>query len=181
MVIVHESIEELAIQGCGAILAFTAAPPEPVAVDLVIGSPQNGDTGVAQLFQIAGDDVDLRAPALMERGAGREHLVPFEIGKVALDAIAEGDRLIVGGANGVPGEGDDRAIPVLAHGFGDQRRAGQCGVLIGAALEAEILAKDGRVLAGQVVGAIGPVGDGIRVVVLAGKDVMSGNGVQVAE
>jgi len=69
--------------------------------------------GVAQLPQIACDDVHLRAPAEIQRTAWREQLLPLIIGQVALHAIVEGDRLVFGGFYGVPGECDDRAVPVL--------------------------------------------------------------------
>jgi len=136
---------------------------------------QNGNASVAQLLQVADDYVHLRAPAFVEAGAGSEQLAPLEIRKATLHAVAEGDRLIVGGADGVPGEGNDGAITILAHGLGDERRAGERGVLIGAALKAEILAEDGGVFAGEIVGAVGPIGDGVWVVMLAGEDVVSGD------
>ena len=98
-----------------------------------------------------------------------------------MHAIAEGDRLIVRGPDGVPGERHDGAIMILAHGLLHQRRPGQGGVLVGATLKAEVLAIDGRVLAREVVCAVGPVGDRIRIVVLAGEDVMSGDRIQICE
>src|ERR1017187_7673809 len=60
------------VQRRGSVVALAAAPPEPIAVDLVIGAPQNGNARVVQLLQVAGDYVHLRAPALIESSAGRE-------------------------------------------------------------------------------------------------------------
>ena len=96
---------------------------------------------------------------------------------MTLDAVAEGDGLVVGGADGMPGEGNDGAVRVLAFHFGDHGGARFDGVLVVAGGEAEVLAKERGVFAGEVVGAVGPIGDGVWVVMLAGEDVAAGDGI----
>lgn len=126
----------------------------------MIRTPQYGYVRVAQLLQIPGDHIHLRAPALIKTGAGSQHFAPFEIGEMALHALVESDRLIVGRPHGVPGERNDSAVAILAHSFFHQRRARQRGVLILAALKAKVLSENGWILTGKIVGAIGPASDG---------------------
>ena len=85
---------------------------------------------ISQLAQVACNDVYLGAPAEVERAAWSEQLVPLVIGQMALNAVAEGDRLIVCGPHLVPGERDDRSVRVLPLDLFDHGRPREHGVLV---------------------------------------------------
>lgn len=177
---VDVAVVELTVEGRGAIFAGTASPPEPVTVHLVIGAEENGDMGIAQLLEVSRDDVDLGAPAAVKIGAGREELVPFEVGEMTLDAVAEANGLIVGRADGMPGEGNDGSVLVLALDLGDHGRAGFDGVFVLGRGEAEVLAEERGIFAGEIVGPVGPAGCVVGKIVLSGHGVVAGDGIEVA-
>src|ERR1700721_2135142 len=117
MMNIDEAVVDLSIERRRSVLAWTATPPKPVAVHLVVGPEQHRHMRIAQLPQVACDHVHLRAPAVIEGTAGREQFMPLIVGQVALYAVAEGDRLIIGGPDGVPGQGDPRPVLVLPFSF----------------------------------------------------------------
>jgi len=91
----------------------------------VVGAEEHRNMRVAKLAQITGDDIDLGAPAVVERGSGGEELLPLVVSQVALNAVVEGDGLVVGRADLVPGEGDDGAVAILAFDFFNHGRTGE--------------------------------------------------------
>ena len=66
---VHEPVEELPVERGRAVLPGAPAPPEPVAVHLMVRPPEDGHVGVLELLEEPGDHVDLGAPMLVERRA----------------------------------------------------------------------------------------------------------------
>jgi len=147
----------------------------------VIGAEEDGDVGVLELAKVAGDHVDLGAPAVIQRRAGGEELLPFVVGEMALDAVAEGDGLVVGGADLMPGEGDEGAVLILALDLLDHGGAREDGVFVVAGGEAEVFTEEAGVFGGEVVGEVGETGAVVGVVVLAGDGGLAGDGIEIGE
>ena len=136
---------------------------------------------ILQFLQVAGDDVDLGAPAVIEIGARGQQFVPLKVAQVSLHAVVKGDGLIVCGTDRVPGKRNDGAVRVLALDLGDHGRPAFDGVFVIAAGKTEVLAKQRRIFPGQIVGAISPAGNGVGEIVLASEGVVPGDGIDEAQ
>ncbi len=147
----------------------------------MIGAKQHWNMRIAQLFQVAGDHVDLSAPALVQIRSRRQQLTPFEISQVTLHIVAKCYGLIAGRTDRVPRQCDDCAILILALNLLDQRWTRLYGILILAPGKAEILPVERRIFSGQIVSSIGITRDHIWVIVLPGQRVLTGNRVQVLQ
>ena len=77
---------------------------------------------------------------------GVSELFPLGVGQLALDRLAEHDRLVLGGPDGVPHQRDDEAFAVPADGFVDDLLAIVDAVPGAGRAEAEILSEDGRIV-----------------------------------
>src|ERR1700691_5765866 len=172
---VDEAVVDLAVERGRAVLARPPTPPEPVAVHLVISAEEDGDVGIAELREVSGDNIDLGAPAVVEIGAGRKNLMPFVVSEVTLHAVVKSDGLVIGGADGMPRKGDDRAMGVLAFDLRDHSGPRFDGIFVVAGGEAEVLTEERGIFSGEVVGAIGPAGNVVGEVVLAGERGASGS------
>ena len=114
MVVVHQTVIHHLPELGEPIGALSPAPPEPLAVHLVVRPPQYRDVLILEDFEISGDGVDLLGPHAVHLGAFGDELFPLGIGELALRLNAEvHPRSAVEGTVHVPHEGDDVAAVVL--------------------------------------------------------------------
>ena len=91
-VVVDEAVEELAVEGGGAVDAFASGPPEGLTVGVGVGLPQDCDGGGLERFEGGGELVNLGGPVVVEVGSRGEELLPFEVGELGVEALG-----VVGG------------------------------------------------------------------------------------
>ena len=189
--IIHQPVEQLAVECRRAATAAATAPPKPFAIHFVVGPPQHRNVRRLKLFEKPGNDIHLGAPVIVQSSAGRDHIVPLFIRELALHAgelvrrrsrlRPERDRLIRGGRHGMPAQGDDGALLVLPLDLRDDFRPGGRRVLVAGLGETEILAENGRDLPAHFGRPLSGSILCIRIVMLAGERVFAGNTVNVIQ
>ena len=185
MLHVDEAIVDLAIER--GVTPFLPGRPAPTRTNRRSSRDRRGRGPRRRGRRGAGGDsfgnhIDLGAPAVIERRAGSEKLLPLVVGQVALDAVVEGDWLVVRRANFVPGKRAMMApFLILALDLLNHGGAGENGVLVLAGGEAEVAAEEAGIFGGEVVGEVGKARAVVGVVVLAGDGGLAGDGVEKGE
>src|SRR4249920_660056 len=93
--------------------AWSTAPPEPIAIHLVVRPEQNRDSSRLQLPKVSSNHIHLLSPPVVDVSARCEQFVPFEIGQMALHTVSKSHRLVIRRPHRMPCQCDDRAATIL--------------------------------------------------------------------
>ena len=100
---------------------------------------------------------------------------------MALHAVVEGHRLVVGGTDLMPCKGNHRSVAPLPLGLLNHGRTGEHGVLVVAGGEAEVCAEEAGIFTGQVVRQVRIARAGIWIVVLSRDVRVAGDGIKISQ
>ena len=189
--IINKSVVHLPVKGCRCVFPLVSpAPPEPVSVHFMIRSPQHRHFCIAQLFQEAGNLVDLPCPLIVEISPSCQDIPELLISQPSLDTcqgrcgIGSPNRLKCDGfhgcgRHGMPAKRDEVSVPVLPDGFLYYFMTSKIGILVTFSRKTEILAPHRRSFSYKAGSEIRIPRTRVRKVMLACKYMLPANCVKV--